>query len=75
MSQALRAIPFAALKNPEARPYIFHHEYSHHEVEANSRAQALDLAAEIEVNINAYVNDMAITVDFNDMGEPELELQ
>jgi hypothetical protein len=60
---------------PKVKYIVPYYWITYHEVEADSRAQALDLAAEIEVNINAYVNDMAITVDFNDMGEPELELQ
>jgi len=52
-----------------------YHWITYHEVIADSREQALELASEIEVSINAYVNGEDVNVEFDDMGEPELELQ
>ena len=60
---------------PKVKYIVPYYWITYHEVIADSREQARDLAAEIEVSINAYVNGEDVNVDFNDMGEPELELQ
>lgn len=48
---------------------------TYHEIEAENRAQAIDLVGMLEVNVNAYCNGEEVEVEYNDIGEPELELQ